>query len=159
MRKPKDEKAPNVDDVVTARVIDVYDKQGVIDLSIDDRGFRNISDKMRPRYIKAISSLLNAYQGGQLENLDANDISEVKGMFNRQIRHDQQDWFQVALLFGQPSRFMANKVVTMLVELRTAVLAADLLNYLDRLELLKSELSEELLQDVLDKLCESAVID
>jgi hypothetical protein len=82
-------------------------------------GMAPISSLMQSRYDCAVESMI-----GYMEDVDVSmgqeDISEVKGMFNRCVRQDQWDWFSVHHKFGFPPLPVMRKIVQQLVELRKA---------------------------------------
>ena len=85
-----------------------------------------ISPRMRTRYDKAVQGVLNLVDRriGALD-IDPNDISEVKGMFNRCIRQDQWDWFSVYSELGRPPERLLRVLASQLTELRHSVVAYD----------------------------------
>lgn len=56
------------------------------------------------------------------KNVDiCNEISIVKGLFNRIIRQDQWDWFTTYMYFDYPSYKECSEIVRLLSNLRTAI--------------------------------------
>ena len=53
------------------------------------------------------------------------EISVVKGMFNRIIRQDQWDWFTVNMYFDYPSEDTCRKLINALTILRKSIIADD----------------------------------
>ena len=85
-----------------------------------------ISPRMRARYDRAVQSLLNVVDGRvDPSDVDPNDISELKGMFNRCIRQDQWDWFSVYSEFGRPPISSLSKRVRELDDLRRSIVQRD----------------------------------
>jgi hypothetical protein len=72
-------------------------------LSDTDFGRMPISDRMRPRYIRALRSILRLFAEpeGRWAGL-TEDVSEFKGMLNRCLRKDQWDWLSVYWAFDRP---------------------------------------------------------
>lgn len=50
------------------------------------------------------------------------EISVVKGLFNRILRQDQWDWFTINMYFDYPPAGEISKIVRLLVRLRSAIL-------------------------------------
>ena len=87
-------------------------------------GMAPISARMQNRYDCAVESVI-----GYIENVDMviniEDISELKGMFNRCVRQDQWDWFSVHHRFGFPPLPVMRKIVQQLIEFRKAFVSQD----------------------------------
>ena len=91
-------------------------------LSDSQFGRLPISDRMRPRYIHAIRSALHVLTYPQdAESVSPEDLSEVKGMFNRCIRKDQWDWLTVYRVLDRPSFSILQKTVSYFGSLNRAV--------------------------------------
>jgi hypothetical protein len=76
---------------------------GQLLLSDSDFGRFPISDRMRPRYVSALTTALRFLKNNHsYAPNEAVHFSELKGMFNRCVRRDQWDWFSVYDAFGQP---------------------------------------------------------
>ena len=89
-------------------------------------GMAPISPRMRARYDRAVQSLLDVVDGRvDPSDIDPNDISELKGMFNRCIRQDQWDWFSVYSEFGRPPISSLSKRVKELDDLRKSIVQRD----------------------------------
>lgn len=73
----------------------------------------------------AINQLKNFVNGdGAVDGVKiADEISIVKGLFNRIIRQDQWDWFTVNMYFDYPSEKEIRKIVESLGNLRKAILS------------------------------------
>lgn len=85
-------------------------------------GMAPISQKMRNRYDRAVETALDILEGSAAaDTVDLNDISELKGMFNRSIRQDQWDWFSVFSALGRPDRHLMRRYVGELTSLRRAI--------------------------------------
>lgn len=84
----------------------IYDRdirQRRIQVSDDEFGRLPVSDRMRPRYVQALRTLISHLSSNeQLVSLPPESLSEVKGMFNRCVRKDQHDWFQVYQALDAP---------------------------------------------------------
>lgn len=81
-----------------------------------------ISDRMRPRYIQALESVLRVLENpSDLQKVLPEHFSEVKGMFNRCIRCDQWDWQAVHIAFGRPSRQEVKRLIPCFTEAAQAL--------------------------------------
>jgi hypothetical protein len=94
-------------------------------LSDSDFGFEPISDRMRPRYLLSINSLMQLFlpqtsQPPLSETLDA--LSEAKGIFNRCVKQDQWDWFDVYSGLGRPSWGDLRRAVQIVSSIRKTLL-------------------------------------
>jgi hypothetical protein len=95
-------------------------------LTLSRFGVYPISDRMWSRYNCAVDATLDFLSSGTPDGKQtAQSLSEVKGMYNRTLRRDQWDWFSVYEALGRPSEPEARKVVEWLVNLRTALVGAD----------------------------------
>ena len=103
------------------RIYRAVEQQREIWLTTSNRGFLPISDRMRPRYRKAVRAVLLWME--QAYEQDSDDflvsVQEVKGMFNRCIRRDQLDWFEVWAGLGKPANLDMKRVVQLLTDWRT----------------------------------------
>ena len=126
------------------RIYKIVPQKREILLSADSFGFTPISDRMRPRYRHAIQSMLLWFNEGLHENAEIAGnlpihVSEAKGMFNRCIRQDQWDWFDVWTGLGKPSfsdmRLSADLLTRLRAELRNDGTTADILDQLKDLAL------------------------
>ncbi len=82
-----------------------------------------ISTTMRTRYDEAVQSVADYILDNiALDGLSPDNISELKGMFNRCVREDQWDWFTVHAELGNPSKRDMRAIVDGLKSLRTHVL-------------------------------------
>ena len=113
-------------------------------LTVNSFGFLPISDRMRPRYRQAIRSMLDWFNGdsdidSSLDTDLLNRVSEAKGIFNRCIRQDQWDWFDVWTALGKPSlsdmRLAADLLTRLRTELRDAGTTEDISSRLKELGL------------------------
>jgi hypothetical protein len=59
----------------------------------------------------------------------ASAISEVKGLFNRALRQDQSDYFNVYERLGLPGKDQLRRIANDLVNMRNAVVAEDLAEF------------------------------
>lgn len=99
----------------------VVERQLIL-LSDSQFGRFPIADRMRPRYIQAIRSTLHVISCPQeAESVSPEDLSEVKGIFNRCIRKDQWDWLTVYKTLDRPSFSILQKSVSYLGALARAV--------------------------------------
>lgn len=85
-------------------VLSISVQRRVAILTDSDFGRLPISDRMRPRYLRGLRSVVDLLRGDASWNeLSPDAFSEVKGMFNRCYRKDQPDWYSVFLVLGRPS--------------------------------------------------------
>lgn len=102
------------------RIYKAMEQRRELWLTTSDRGFLPVSDRMRPRYRKAIRSVIMWMEQGYETSIDdfLLDISEVKGIFNRCLKGDQADWFEVWTGLGKPSHLDMKRVVQLFTEWR-----------------------------------------
>lgn len=76
---------------------------------------------------KALVSVKNFINGEGTINLDTitEDISWVKGLFNRVVKQDQWDWFTVNMYFDYPNHKDLVSIVNALTTLRKAIIDKD----------------------------------
>lgn len=85
-------------------------------------GMAPISARMRKRYDAAVQSVLRLLYGHvHAQEIPLDDISEVKGMFNRSIKQDQWDWFSVSTELGSPPLVHMREIVRGLTNLRVSI--------------------------------------
>ena len=85
-------------------------------------GMAPISTRMRQRYDNAVQTGLNFLESRDVDvEVNIDDFSELKGMFNRCLRQDQWDWFSVFEELGHPDRKFLRSIPSGLVDLRRAV--------------------------------------
>ena len=85
-------------------------------------GAAPISERMRLRYDSAVSIGLLVAQSNKPHPCEhLNDISELKGMFNRCVRKDQWDWFSVHAAFGRPPHSVCVRIARLLAGYRKAL--------------------------------------
>ena len=85
-----------------------------------------ISSRMRRRYDSAVQSSLDILYGNiPLVESPLEEISELKGMFNRCVRQDQWDWFSVHSEFGNPPIGHMQRIANNLLHLRRAISSRD----------------------------------
>ena len=85
-------------------------------------GMAPISSRMRERYDTAVQCILDLLDGSTLlPETDLEQVSELKGMFNRCVKQDQWDWFTVYSELGEPSISEMRSVVRLLGDLRKAL--------------------------------------
>ena len=86
-------------------------------------GMLPISPRMQPRYDCVIQAFLDFLHGKtSLSEISLDDLSELKGMFNRCLRQDQWDWFSVFTRFGEPEQRHMTQIVGMLKLLRRSII-------------------------------------
>lgn len=74
-------------------------------LTADQRGRQPISQRMAERYIQALGVLDELISAGGAVPEDARErLSELKGMANRVLQHEQADWVDVRRVLGSPDR-------------------------------------------------------
>lgn len=96
----------------------------LIEVSDSDFGFLSISDRMRPRYVRALAQVANLLAKERApQQGDADFVSEVKGMFNRCVRRDQWDWCAVFHALQEPSFSTSRKLAGALGEVSRALRA------------------------------------
>ena len=89
-------------------------------------GMAPISEGMRSRYDAAVNEMSLLVKGElNIQNLRVENLSVLKGMFNRCVRQDQWDWFTVYSELGRPPRLQLVKLIEDLVDLRRACLQSD----------------------------------
>lgn len=155
---PRSDESWKAGDSGSFRIYKIIPHKREILLSTNSFGFMPISDRMRPRYRNAIQSMLLWFNEGMNENAETvGDLllhmSEAKGIFNRCIRQDQWDWFDVWAGLGKPSlsdmRLSADLLVRLRTELRDAGKTEDISSRLKELGI------EPRLQFLLDHLEQS----
>ena len=63
-----------------------------------------VSDKLRPRYVVALRTLLRLMDGEAVAGPGLNaPLCEMKGILNRCLRKDQWDWFTLSRYLGYPA--------------------------------------------------------
>ena len=91
-------------------------------------GAAPFKEETENKYRKALVQVRNFIDGnGDIGNTDMllEQISVVKGLFNRTIKQDQWDWFTVYMYFDYPSVKESIWFVSTLAELRTAIKKSD----------------------------------
>ena len=89
-------------------------------------GMAPISSRMQRRYDAAVQITLDLFGGNiELQKVPLDDISELKGMFNRCLRKDQWDWFSVFTKFGEPSHKHMRRIANNLQTLRRSIITDD----------------------------------
>jgi hypothetical protein len=73
-----------------------------------------ISESISKRYVKILEKIL----GYSKEQVEPNDISELKGMVNRCLKRDQWDWFTTYSYLGYPSTKIMRRFVDEAIILR-----------------------------------------
>ncbi|MEG5049832.1 MULTISPECIES: GIY-YIG nuclease family protein [unclassified Microcoleus] len=85
-----------------------------------------ISARMQGRYDYAVQSMIDFLEGNTaIEEIEPDQISELKGMFNRCLRKDQWDWFNVFACFGSPSGQSLRPFIPLLIDLRRSVISGE----------------------------------
>jgi hypothetical protein len=95
-------------------------KRQLVFLTNSDFGTLPISDRMRPRYLKAMEDVLQFLSDAN-HVPSAESLSEVKGILNRCRRKDQWDWLSVYKALGNPPYESLEQGVRLTSELRDAV--------------------------------------
>lgn len=89
-------------------------------------GMAPISQRMQLRYDAAVQTALDAMDGNLTFNeIPLDDISELKGMFNRCLRQDQWDWFTVYTELEEPPRKNMRRIAGELKLFRRAISSHD----------------------------------
>ena len=99
----------------------VFDSSEVPQITTDSFGRLPISDGMRLRYQAAVATGLAIFAGTELREKDAEQLSELKGMYSRVARRDQLDWASVSYVLGHPSRAAATTWAQRIASVRKAV--------------------------------------
>jgi hypothetical protein len=94
-------------------------------VSDSDFGRLPISDRMRPKYLRALQVGVKILADASISVDSLEDLSELKGMFSRIRRRDQWDWFSVSVLLGHPPRPLVDRVASTLPLIRAAVKGGD----------------------------------
>ncbi len=90
-------------------------------------GMAPISSGMRQRYDNAVQNVLDfLYQNIDYTDVIPENISELKGMFNRCVKEDQWDWFSVHTEFNYPSKRDMKSIVNDLKTLRECILSQEI---------------------------------
>ena len=89
-------------------------------------GMAPISQRMQLRYDAAVQTMLDVIDGNLTFNeIPLDDISELKGMFNRCVRQDQWDWFSVYTELGEPPLKNMRRIAGELKLFRRAISSND----------------------------------
>jgi hypothetical protein len=81
-----------------------------------------ITDKLRPKYLRAASGLLAVMSPGwECDVSIAEDLSEMKGIFNRCRRKDQWDWLTLYHYLEDPPSGLLDSAASLLHDLRRAI--------------------------------------
>lgn len=120
---PKDDESWNVGDMNLFRIYRITPSRREILVTASNFGFLSISDKMRPRYRNAVRAMTIWFKGNPNDDLGflaelPDFVSEAKGMFNRCIKQDRLDWFDVWTGLGKPSISDMRRCVDSLTNLR-----------------------------------------
>ena len=120
---PRNERAWNAGEVGQFRIYGTVPSKRQVLLTANDFGFMPISDRMRPRYLNASRALVSCLSEPSQQRSDVTQtlpglVSEVKGMFNRCIKKDQWDWYDVWSGLGKPSFSDMNRIQHLLTDLR-----------------------------------------
>lgn len=89
-------------------------------------GMAPISPRMRQRYDAAVQTVCDLLYGNPVDDdVAAEALSELKGMFNRYIRKDQWDYAMVGAELGNPPARHARHIVNNLLHLRRSLMTKD----------------------------------
>lgn len=105
------------DGTVTAWVIQHNSKNNDIILGNAYFGKYDISPNITALYLRILNSVFN-----EPESVSSEDISVLKGMVNRCIKHDQWDWYTTYKYLSYPSYQLMNLFVKECVQVRKALL-------------------------------------
>ncbi len=113
-------------DLATVWIVHINEKYRTLLLADSQFGRLPISDRMRPRYVRALDALLCLLD----EETDpvavpVDAISEGKGMYGRCVKKDQWDWFTVFQLLGRPHYERSTQVRQCLTDIVRAANAGD----------------------------------
>jgi hypothetical protein len=142
---------------ITGWVFWIEPSRHQVQVSDSNFGFLPISDRMRPRYVTSLRRLAALLKGEcELNQGDADVLSEVKGMFSRCARRDQWDWRAVHLALGEPTRAVAREFATNLGKITAALREGDIKSAMSHLEPLRSSKLTRLAQAAADTIADSA---
>ena len=86
-------------------------------------GMAPIKPDVQANRLKDVKKVLLIFENA--DTVDLTDLiaslSEVKGLFNRILRQDQWDWFNVFEQLGRPGRITSRKIVEEILSLRNAI--------------------------------------
>lgn len=74
---------------------------------------------------RRVMALLNTLEMPKVDEQLLDQLSVIKGMFNRIAREDQWDWFTVSGQFGYPSNALSKAIAEQISELRSAIRDGD----------------------------------
>jgi hypothetical protein len=83
------------------------------------------TQRERTAACRRVMMLLNAPEMPEANEQILEQLSVVKGMFNRIAREDQWDWFTVSGQFGYPSNFLSKAIAEQISDLRSAIRDGD----------------------------------
>lgn len=83
-----------------------------------------VSERMGPRYLQACRAVLRIFETRTAGEVDLDQISEAKGMFNRILKRDRHDWQHAQQMLGVPDRPACMQAVMWLGELRALAKAS-----------------------------------
>src|SRR5215211_6326653 len=111
-------------------------------------GMAPLSKTMRERYDRAVRTV-SLFLAGEIppRSVELEEVSELKGMFNRSIKKDQWDWFTVYERLGHPPRKQMAYFVSKLAELRKSLKEKDD----ERTQSIKDELANNNLKQSLNQ--------
>lgn len=113
--KSRAKSSVGIGETVAAWVIGTDLRNKVVFVSDSDFGRKDISDRMRPRYILALRAILRVLDGQSAPSHgDAGLVSEVKGMFTRCTKKDQWDWYSVYEALDRPAPEMSRRASELL---------------------------------------------
>ena len=96
-------------DIESLWIFDIHGNN--ISLSDSQFGRLPISDRMRPRYVISLQSVLSFLDSSKMNvSINPKYFSEVKGMLNRCVRKDQWDWFLLYEAFNFPPMTLLAKM-------------------------------------------------
>lgn len=129
-------------DIVSVWVIGTDTHSKIAFVSDSDFGRMVISDRLRPRYVRALTAVARMLdERTQPLACDAELVAEVKGMFTRCTNKDQWDWYSVYQALGRPLPISSRRAAQVLRELAQRIRAVnepgvqDAIQQLNKLEL------------------------
>ena len=82
------------------------------------------TDQANRKALVAVKNFVNGEDSAKLDTI-CEDISKVKGLFNRVAKQDQWDWFTINMYFDYPTHRDLNSIVSSLGSLRKAIIDRD----------------------------------
>jgi hypothetical protein len=106
---------------VTGWVATISQRNNSVYLHDSDYGRLPVSRRMRPRYLRALRaviSMFDALEKGQVELPDKETLAEFRGMLGRCAKTDQADWFTLFEAFGLSNGPQAIRLYHSIIDLQ-----------------------------------------